>query len=172
MPAVLRLLGGSVDVASPRGRRTIAAEELFVGPLESTLAHDEIAVEAFFPALAAGAGRRVRRDRPPARRLRAVRGRRRWSAVTATGSRRPGPATSRSATSHGRRPDRGAGRGVTDAALAAAGDTALAGLEPADDIHATAAYRAQLVRVLTAPGAAIGVATRAAAAPTCQRGRA
>jgi 2-furoyl-CoA dehydrogenase FAD binding subunit len=30
-----------------------------------------------------------------------------------------------------------------------AGDVALAQLEPADDIHATAAYRAQLVRVLT-----------------------
>src|SRR5688572_29651350 len=56
MPMVLRLLEGSVDVASVRGRRTIPAAELFAGPLESTLARDEIAVEAFFPALAAGAG--------------------------------------------------------------------------------------------------------------------
>ena len=56
MPMVLRLLEGSVDVASVRGRRTIPAAELFAGPLESTLAHDEIAVEAFFPGLAPGAG--------------------------------------------------------------------------------------------------------------------
>ena len=56
MPMVLRLLEGSVDVASVRGRRTVPAAELFAGPLESTLAHDEIAVEAFFPALPAGAG--------------------------------------------------------------------------------------------------------------------
>ena len=56
MPMVLRLLEGSVDVASVRGRRTIPASELFVGPLESTLAHDEIAVEAFFPALPPGGG--------------------------------------------------------------------------------------------------------------------
>ena len=56
MPMVLRLLEGSVDVASVRGRRTIPAAELFAGPLESTLAHDEIAVEAFFPRLAPGAG--------------------------------------------------------------------------------------------------------------------
>ena len=56
MPMVLRLLGGSVDVESVRGRRTIAADDLFAGPLESTLAADEIAVEAFFPALAPGAG--------------------------------------------------------------------------------------------------------------------
>jgi carbon-monoxide dehydrogenase medium subunit len=32
---------------------------------------------------------------------------------------------------------------------AEAGDAALEHLEPADDIHATAAYRSQLVRVLT-----------------------
>lgn len=56
MPMVLRLLEGSVDVASVRGRRTIGAAELFAGPLESTLAHDEIAVEAFFPALSSGGG--------------------------------------------------------------------------------------------------------------------
>jgi carbon-monoxide dehydrogenase medium subunit len=39
--------------------------------------------------------------------------------------------------------------GISDEALAAAGEAALAELDPADDIHATAAYRAQLVRVLT-----------------------
>jgi hypothetical protein len=40
--------------------------------------------------------------------------------------------------------------GVDDETLAAAGEAALAQLDPGDDIHATAAYRAQLVRVLTA----------------------
>jgi 2-furoyl-CoA dehydrogenase FAD binding subunit len=40
--------------------------------------------------------------------------------------------------------------GPTDLALAAAGELALAALDPADDIHATADYRAQLARVLTA----------------------
>ena len=39
-----------------RGRRTIAADDLFLGPLESSLRPDEIAVSAFFPALAPGAG--------------------------------------------------------------------------------------------------------------------
>ena len=51
-----RLLGGSVDVVGPDGRRTIAADDLYVGPLESSVRPDEIAVEAFFPALPAGAG--------------------------------------------------------------------------------------------------------------------
>ena len=43
---VLRLLEGSVDVASVRGRRTVPAAELFAGPLESTLAHDEVRITA------------------------------------------------------------------------------------------------------------------------------
>src|SRR4051794_32221041 len=35
MPVVLKLLGGSLDVEGPGGRRTIAADDLFLGPLES-----------------------------------------------------------------------------------------------------------------------------------------
>lgn len=50
MPAVLTLLGGSVDVRSTRGARTIGAGDLFAGPLECTLAPDELAVSAWFPA--------------------------------------------------------------------------------------------------------------------------
>ena len=56
MPAVLALLGGSVEVESSSGRRTIPADELFLGPLETSLHHDEIAVAAYFPALPSGAG--------------------------------------------------------------------------------------------------------------------
>ena len=73
MPAVLALLGGSVEVESSSGRRTISADELFVGPLETSLQHDEIAVAAYFPALPVGCRRRLRRDRPAARGLRDVR---------------------------------------------------------------------------------------------------
>ncbi len=54
MPAVLALLDGSVDVIGPGGTRTIPAAELYVGPLQASLAADEIATSAFFPALAAG----------------------------------------------------------------------------------------------------------------------
>jgi carbon-monoxide dehydrogenase medium subunit len=149
MPAVLRLLGGSVEVVSTRGRRTIAADDLFAGPLESTLAHDEIAVEAFFPALPPGAGvgfdevaRRhgdyalcgvaalVQRDAG-----RVVRARAGYLSVndvpTVVDLTEP------------------LAGGVDDDSLAAAGDLALAALDPEGDIHGTAEYRAQLVRVLT-----------------------
>ena len=47
MPVVLRLLGGSVEVEGSAGRRTIAADDLYLGPLESSLAHDEVALSAW-----------------------------------------------------------------------------------------------------------------------------
>ncbi|WP_067478082.1 FAD binding domain-containing protein [Actinomadura hibisca] len=50
LPAVLALLGGHVEAVSVRGRRVVAARDLFVGPLETALADDELAVAAFFPA--------------------------------------------------------------------------------------------------------------------------
>ena len=56
-PALAPGAGVAFEEVARRGtRRTIAAAELFVGPLESSVRHDEIAVSAYFPALAAGAG--------------------------------------------------------------------------------------------------------------------
>jgi carbon-monoxide dehydrogenase medium subunit len=50
MPAVLALLGGTVEAARPGGSiRSIPAADFFVGPLESCLAPDELAVSATFP---------------------------------------------------------------------------------------------------------------------------
>jgi 2-furoyl-CoA dehydrogenase FAD binding subunit len=143
MPMVLTLLGGSVTVASTSGTRTIPAGELYAGPLESTLHHDEIALEATFPALAPGEGVafeeiarrhgdyalvgvggvvRVEDDR-------VVSARAGYLSVCDV-------PTVVDLTEAWDRPD--------DAA-----ELALAELDPADDIHATATYRAQLVRVLT-----------------------
>jgi carbon-monoxide dehydrogenase medium subunit len=50
------LTGGTVTAASVRGRRVVPAAEFFVGVLESALLPDELAVQAFFPALPPGAG--------------------------------------------------------------------------------------------------------------------
>lgn len=150
MPVVLRLLGGSVDVASASGERTISAEDLYVGPLESSLAHDEIAVSAFFPALAPGTG--VAFDEIARRHgdyaLCGVAALVRLEGATIVEARAgylsvcdvPTVVDLTSAVRSG----------VDDLALAAAGELALTMLDPAEDIHATAAYRAQLVRVLTA----------------------
>ena len=137
LPVVLRLLGGSVDVVGADGARTISADELFVGPLETSLAHDEIAVSAWFPALAPGArtgfAEIARRHGDYA--LAGV------AVVADSASVRAGYVS------------------VSDTPVVVdlsgvppdeAGDVALGHLTPGDDVHATADYRAQLVRVLTA----------------------
>ena len=57
MPAVLALLAGDVEVVRTGDRRrTIPAGEFFVGPLESSLAADEVAVAASFPNPPPGSG--------------------------------------------------------------------------------------------------------------------
>lgn len=151
MPMVLRLLGGSVDVVGSNGRRTIAADELFLGPLESSLATDEIAVEAFLPALPADAG----------------------VAFEEIARRHGDYAMVGAATVVRRDPSSGAvtsaligylsvsdlpevvdvtellAEGTTPAALGAAGRAALERLDPVGDVHATAEYRSHLVQVLT-----------------------
>lgn len=140
MPMVLRLLEGSVDVASVRGRRTIPAAELFAGPLESTLAHDEIAVEAFFPALAPGAGVAFQEIS------------RRHGDYALVGVAAlvelEGDEVVRARLGYLSVSDVPVVVDVSDS-LADPATAALAELEPVDDIHATADYRAHLVRVLT-----------------------
>ncbi|WP_377324151.1 FAD binding domain-containing protein [Pimelobacter simplex] len=150
MPMVLQLLGGSLDVVGPQGRRTIPVEELYVGPLESSLHHDEIAVEAFFPALAADTGvafeEIARRHGDYAMcgvaAVVTVDGERVVSAKAGYLSVSDIPAVvDLTEALDGE---------MTNASLARAADAALAVLEPETDIHATADYRAHLARVLTA----------------------
>ena len=50
MTAVLALLGGSVELARPGSRRTVAAADFFLAPLESAVEPGELAVSAWFPA--------------------------------------------------------------------------------------------------------------------------
>lgn len=141
MPVVLSLLGGSVEVASVRGTRTIAADDLFAGPLETTLAPDEIATEAFFPALRPGEGvgfaEIARRHGDYA--LVGVAGVVRLEGDEVVQARLGYLSVNDIPTVidvNGRSPDE-------------AVDHVLTQLEPSDDIHATAAYRAHLVAVLT-----------------------
>ena len=160
MPVVLRLLGGSVDVesaarAAARSRPTTCS----LGPLESSLAPRRDRGRGVLP----GAAR-------PARGVAFEEIARRHGDYALCGV----AALVRTATGH-----LGAGRlplgerrarpsstcptladGVTDASLAAAGDAALAELDPADDIHATADYRAHLVAGADRAGRPGGVRRR------------
>ena len=136
MPMVLTLLGGSVDVTGPDGPRTVPADELYVGPLETSLSHDEIATSAFFPALAPGAGvafEEIARRHGDYALV--------GAAALVDGQRvRVGYVSVSDVPT------------VVDLSgvpLDEVGDAALRHLQPTDDVHATADYRAHLVRVLT-----------------------
>ena len=54
MPAVLALTGGTVRALSTRGERILTAEDFFLGPMESSLAADELATGVDFPRFPAG----------------------------------------------------------------------------------------------------------------------
>jgi 2-furoyl-CoA dehydrogenase FAD binding subunit len=136
MPAVLLLLGGSVEAASVRGTRTIAADELFLGPLESSLAADEIATSAFFPALPAGAGAAFDE----------IARRHGDYALCGVAAVVDGDSVRAAYLSVAEVPTV---VDLTGVPLADLGEAALTELDPVADIHASAAYRAQLVRVLT-----------------------
>jgi carbon-monoxide dehydrogenase medium subunit len=143
LPMVLVLLGGTLTAASLAGTRQIAAADLFAGPLESTVRHDEVAVEAFFPALATGVGVGFAE----------VARRHGDYALCGAGAvvRVDGDRVVSARVGYLSVCDTPTVVDVTEAwgSPEAVADLALARLDPADDIHATAAYRAQLVRVLT-----------------------
>ncbi|MEP7737694.1 FAD binding domain-containing protein [Nocardioides sp. 31GB23] len=152
MPAVLALLGGSVEVLSTRGARTVAGADLVVGPLESSLAHDEIATSAWFPALAAGQGAGFaeisRRQGDYA--LCGVAALVRLVDGYVVEARAAYLAVDDTPTVVDLLPALADGTDGTDGAhLDAAADLALSALSPCGDIHATAQYRAHLARVLT-----------------------
>ena len=136
MPVVLVLLGGSLDVEGPGGSRTIPASELYVGPLESSLSHDEIAVSAWFPALAPGAGVAFEE----------IARRHGDYALAGVAVVVDGDSVRAAFLSVSDLPTVVDLSGVPPEKM---GDVALSHLEPLGDIHATADYRAQLVRVLT-----------------------
>jgi carbon-monoxide dehydrogenase medium subunit len=152
MTAVLALTGGSVEVVSSTGTRTVPAAEFFLGPLESAVAGGELAVSAHFPSLPERTGtvfvEVARRHGDYA--MCGVAAAVTLDADGAVVSARAGY------ISVGPTPvllDLTAavsGATVTAADWAAAGELAQSQTEPEADIHATADYRRHLVGVLTA----------------------
>ena len=172
MPAVLALLEGQVEVAGSRGARRIAAADFFLGPLESSLAEDEMAVGATFQRLPTGSGtaffESARRHGDyalagVAAAVTAVDGivrRVRLSFVSVT----PTPDVLDLTEAF-------AGRDVQSVDWTEAAEPARAFVDPDADIHASVAYRRMLVGVLTtralaqAAAAATGDLTDTDAAP-------
>ena len=156
LPAVLVLLGGTMELASAGGgSRRVAAADFFLGPLESALRPGELATAAVFPRPPAGSGSAwtevARRHGDYA--LCGVgvlvvldQGLRVGSARAACISVGPVPVPVDLTDALGGQPH-------DSADWAAAGRLAAAAVDPEDDIHATAAYRRHLAGVLTARAA-------------------
>jgi carbon-monoxide dehydrogenase medium subunit len=121
LPAVLLALGGQVVARSVRGERRIAADQLFAGVFETSLAPDELLVEAWFPAS----------PRPHA---------------IFEESRRHGDFALAGVVRAG---DRLALFGVVATPVLADSRDPARGLQPSGDIEASPEFRMHLVRVLT-----------------------
>ena len=168
MPAVLALLGGTVEAASATGSRAIPAAEFFTGPLETSLAPGEMALAARFPAL------------PPRTGTAFVELARRHGDYAICGVAGMVTLDEAGAVSAARAAyvglgatplaldftDDVAGPAASDADFSAAGARATASVEPDADIHATAEYRRHLAGVLT-----VRALTAAAAAADGAGGR-
>ena len=165
LPAVLVLLGGTMELASAGGSRRVAAADFFLGPLESAVRPGELATAAVFPAPPAGSGSAwvevARRQGDYAvcgvgALVTLDQGLRVGSARAALISAGPVPVPVDLTDALGGQPH--------DAAdWAGAGRLAAAAVDPEADIHASAAYRRHLAGVLTARAA------RAAAAHAASR---
>jgi aerobic carbon-monoxide dehydrogenase medium subunit len=151
MTSVLALTGGSVTVATAAGRETVGWQDLFVGPLETSLSGGAVVVDAFFPALPERSGTAFAEI---ARRKGdyAVCGA--GVVVTLDADRRVS-AVRASYISVGLVPEvhdlteAVAGAPVEKADWAAAGALARTLVDPDGDLHASADYRRLLVGVLT-----------------------
>ncbi len=143
MPAVLRLLDGSVTLRSAEGTRTVAAADFFTGPLETDLRAGELAVSATFRRPAAGARSafvevaRRHGDYAVCGVGALVEGATVRVALVSVG---PGPVVvDLSEAYDGQRLDENRAGELVDAQV-----------EPEGDIHATADYRRHLAHVLVA----------------------
>ncbi|TDE00275.1 FAD binding domain-containing protein [Jiangella asiatica] len=153
MGAVLALLGGTVELRSARGTRTVAAAEFTTGPMETSAAPDELVTSVAFPV---PEGRTGTAWTELARRngdyavcgvgvlVRLGDDHRVVAARAVYVSMGPVP-TVLDLTE----PVAGQDPRADDDGWAAAGRLAAWRLDPDDDIHATAGYRRQLAAVLT-----------------------
>ena len=150
-PAVFTALEGTVVVRGQNGERVLKPAELFETYLTTSLAPDELLTEVRLPVMPSGAGwafeEFARRHGDfaivgIAAALWRIGGR--WTVRLVTAGAGPVPARLRGAEEIVER------EGVGDKAVAAAAARAAELVQPDSDLHASADYRRNLTRVLTA----------------------
>ena len=146
-PAAILALDAEIEVAGPKGRRTVRADAFFVDLLETIIAPDEILCEIRVPATPRSVAYEKTEQKASGFALCGV-----AAVVDATARRvRVGitgvaPVPYRAAAVERALE----GQALAEGSLAAAAGQAAAGVTPLADIHASADYRAHLARVNTA----------------------
>jgi CO/xanthine dehydrogenase FAD-binding subunit len=162
LPMMALLLDATFGIASPRGRRTVAARDFFLGALSVALEADELVTEVLFPKLPPGTGwgfEEVSRRH----------GDFALAAVAATLTVADGKIAQASIAIAGadEKPVRASdaeeilrGKALDRSLFSAACEAARACVTPNTDLHASSDYRRHLVGVLT--GKALDTAWRRA----------
>ena len=167
LPAVALALDAAVTVEGPAGRRTVAAEDFFLGYLATALAPGEVVTEVVVPARPAGLGSAFVEfsRRPGDFALAGV------AVVLALAGGRVGPATRVVVVGGADRCRRAmacetllVGGEPGPGLFASAAAVADLGIEPPADVHGDAEYRRHLIRTLALRGLE-------AAAARCARAR-
>jgi carbon-monoxide dehydrogenase medium subunit len=139
LPAAVLALGGSITVQGPAGVRTVAADDFFLGFLETALSPDEMITELRFPRCS-GAGWAFEKFNKRAQDWAIV-------GVAAVGGERPGVGLVNMAATPVRATSveaaMRAGASAADAATQADAET-----DPSSDLNASAEFRRHLARVL------------------------
>lgn len=149
-PAVMLAYGAEVLAQGPRGARTIAIDDFFLGLFETALGHDELLTEIRIPAPAAGAGgaylkieRKVGDYAVSAVAVQlTISGGRCTAARVALTNVSPVPMRSPGAEAAL------VGNELTAEVLEAAGRAAAAECDPSGDLRGTVEYKRDLTRVL------------------------
>ena len=151
MPAAVLASEAELEAASPRGRRRIAADRFFLGPLTTALEPDEMLTAVHFPKDTAGWRHRYVKHAHPASGYAVVGvalllamdgGRVEHARIAVTGM--AGHAfRARSAESIL------TGQRLTDAIIQEAAHSVVDGEEPVGDVYASAPFRAHLAQVMT-----------------------
>ena len=152
LTAVFLALGGSVDVVGSGGERRIAADDLFVDLLTTSLNPDEVITRVYVPAASGKAGAAYEKHEHPASGYAVV-----GVATVVNGDGSGNVASARLAvtgcTSKATRLSGAeqalAGKALNADSIAAASQAAAQGLEINGDHYASAEYRRHLVGVLT-----------------------
>jgi CO/xanthine dehydrogenase FAD-binding subunit len=152
LPMMALLLDAKIHVASPKGRRTVAARDFFLGALSVALEADELVTEVVFPKLPPGTGwgfeEVSRRHGDFALAAVGV------TLTVADGSIAQARIAIAGADERAVRASEAEallkGRALEPKLLDAACDAARAAVNPNTDLHASSDYRRHLVGVLTA----------------------